>query len=146
MTMYGKKEVDLLTVEKEKEKEEVGSKYLGFLHKLAVSYKDDMDAIELITDLIHGYGEYVDHVNKMEGSIVMAKFRLSAEDYRQTIMNLDMTRKNIHNGIIASTKIVNRLCNLVDLPLFFDGDTSDRVSVGDFAKDVVVDIFDNRRR
>ncbi len=54
-------------------------------------------------------------------------------------------REWIHNSVIVSTKVINRLCESYDLPLFFEGNIEDRVEVAEFIRCVVVNVFENRK-
>ena len=58
---------------------------------------------------------------------------------------MDEKRTRIHNAAIASTKIINRLCESNRIPLFFEANIEDRVEVAEFIRDVVVNVFENRK-
>lgn len=73
------------------------------------------------------------------------KIRLEAEEYKNIIEEMDEKRTRIHNAAIASTKTINRLCEFNELPLFFQGNIEDRVEVAEFIRDVVVNVFENRK-
>lgn len=42
--------------------------------------------------------------------------------------------------------MINRLCEQNNIAKFYDGDTTDRVAVAEFAKTVVDEIFANRSK
>ncbi len=58
---------------------------------------------------------------------------------------MDKNRTIIHNSAISSTKVINRLCEAKELPLFFKGNIEDRVEIAEFIKGVVVNIFENSK-
>ncbi len=116
-----------------------------FFVKLAKIYIDDADAIEIIEDAIYIYGEYTLYVYKMESLRSILKTRLESEEYINKIQEMDKNRTIIHNSAISSTKVINRLCEAKELPLFFKGNIEDRVEIAEFIKDVVVNIFENRK-
>jgi hypothetical protein len=116
------------------------------LTNLAKIYADDVDVLEIIEDTIDVYGNYVAYVYKMESLRPILKIRLEAEEYKNIIEEMDEKRTRIHNAAIASTKTINRLCEFNELPLFFQGNIEDRVEVAEFIRDVVVNIFEKRKR
>lgn len=136
--MAYKKELNLLELS--------GNWALDYLRELSESYKEDKDALDIIADSVASYADYISHVHKMETSILGLRFRLEPEAFRAAVSNLDSTRSLLHNGVIASTKVLNRLAALSNLSPFFSGDISDRLQVADFAKDVVFNVFENRKK
>ena len=116
------------------------------LTNLAKLYADDVDILEIIEDTINVFGEYVAYVYKMESLKSILKIRLEAAEYKNIIEEMDKKRTRIHNSAIASTKVINRLCEFNELPLFFQGNIEDRVEVAEFIRDVVVNIFEKRKR
>ncbi len=118
---------------------------IEFFTKLSKLYSDDPEVLEIVEETIESYGDYLNYVYKMESLRVILKIKLEPADYRKRIEEMDANRTNIHNAAISSTKILNRLCEAKDLPLFFAGNITDRVEVAEFIKDVVLDIFENRK-
>ena len=115
------------------------------LTNLAKLYADDVDILEIIEDTINVFGEYVAYVYKMESLRSILKIRLEAAEYKNIIEEMDKKRTRIHNSAIASTKIINRLCESNRIPLFFEGNIDDRVEVAEFIRDVIVGVFENRK-
>ena len=116
-----------------------------FLTNLAKIYADDVEVIEIIEDTINGYGDYVAYVHKMESLKPILKIKLGKDEYKNSVEEMDEKRTRIHNAAIASTKIINRLCESNRIPLFFEGNIDDRVEVAEFIRDVVVNVFENRK-
>ncbi len=116
-----------------------------FLINLAKIYADDVDVLEIIEDTIDVYGNYVAYVYKMESLRPILKIRLEAAEYKNIIEEMDKKRTRIHNSAIASTKVINRLCESNELSLFFEGNIDDRVEVAEFIRDVIVGVFENRK-
>ena len=116
-----------------------------FLTNLAKLYADDVDILEIIEDTIDVYGNYVSYVYKMESLRSVLKIRLEAAEYKNIIEEMDKNRTRIHNSAIASTKVINRLCESNELSLFFEGNIDDRVEVAEFIRDVIVGVFENRK-
>ncbi len=114
--------------------------------EIAEKYKEDFEALDLIADCLESFENYVNAVNHMEKSIVILRFRLEPEAFRAAVENLDKGRRNSHNALISSVKILNRFCTTTGLTPFYTGDVTDRVEVAEFAKDVVINIFDNRKK
>ena len=115
------------------------------LTNLAKLYADDVDILEIIEDTINVFGEYVAYVYKMESLRSILKIRLEAAEYKNIIEEMDKKRTRIHNSAIASTKVINRLCESNELSLFFEGNIDDRVEVAEFIRDVIVGVFENRK-
>ena len=116
-----------------------------FLTNLAKIYADDVEVIEIIEDTINGYGDYVAYVHKMESLKPILKIKLGKDEYKNAVEEMDEKRTRIHNAAIASTKIINRLCESNRIPMFFEGNIEDRVEVAEFIRDVVVSVFENRK-
>ena len=116
-----------------------------FLTNLAKIYADDVEVIEIIEDTINGYGDYVAYVHKMESLKPILKIKLGKDEYKNAVEEMDEKRTRIHNAAIASTKIINRLCESNRIPLFFEANIEDRVEVAEFIRDVVVNVFENRK-
>ena len=117
-----------------------------FLTNLAKIYADDVEVIEIIEDTINVYGDYVAYVHKMESLKPILKIKLGKDEYKNSVEEMDEKRTRIHNAAIASTKIINRLCESNRIPMFFEGNIEDRVEVAEFIRDVVVNIFEKRKR
>ena len=116
-----------------------------FLTNLAKIYADDVEVIEIIEDTINVYGDYVAYVHKMESLKPILKIKLGKDEYKNSVEEMDEKRTRIHNAAIASTKIINRLCESNRIPMFFEGNIEDRVEVAEFIRDVVVGVFENRK-
>ena len=122
-----------------------GNWAIEFFTKLSNLYEDEADVLEIIEDTINSYGDYVNYVYKMESKKVIFRLKLEPLEYREVVQKMDSNRTNIHNAAIASTKIINRLCEPKKLELFYQGDIDDRVEVAEFIKEVVLNIFENRK-
>ena len=116
-----------------------------FLTNLAKIYADDVEVIEIIEDTINVYGDYVAYVHKMESLKPILKIKLGKDEYKNAVEEMDEKRTRIHNAAIASTKTINRVCEFNELPLFFQGNIEDRVEVAEFIKNVVTNVFENRK-
>ncbi|MPM34783.1 hypothetical protein SDC9_81370 [bioreactor metagenome] len=117
-----------------------------FLTNLAKIYADDVEVLEIIEDTVNVYGDYVAYVYKMESLRPILKIKLSMDEYKNVVEEMDKKRTRVHNAAIASTKIINRLCESNRIPLFFEGNIDDRVEVAEFIRNVVVNVFQNRKQ
>ena len=117
-----------------------------FLTNLAKLYADDVEVLEIIEDTVNVYGDYVAYVYKMESLRPILKIKLSMDEYKNVVEEMDKKRTRVHNAAIASTKIINRLCESNRIPLFFEGNIDDRVEVAEFIRNVVVNVFQNRKQ
>ena len=116
-----------------------------FLTNLTKIYADDVEILEIIEDTIDVYGEYVAYVYKMESLRPILKIKLGKDEYKNAVEEMDEKRTRIHNAAIASTKIINRLCESNRIPLFFEANIEDGVEVAEFIRGVVVNVFENRK-
>ena len=85
------------------------------------------------------------YVYKMESLRPILKIKLGIDEYKNEVEEVDEKRTRIHNAAIAATKVINRLCESNDLSLFFEGNIDDRVEVAEFIKNVVKNVFENRK-
>jgi len=102
------------------------------------------DELQIINDFINDCGAYVEKVTAMEAAMATERFRLDPSDYRELIMRLDRNRKLAHDALIASVRVVNRLCLAYDVPKAYEG-PDERIPIAEFAKNVVDEYFQERK-
>jgi hypothetical protein len=102
---------------------------------------DDLLAVE---DFINDCGRYIERVNAMEAALQVARLRMEPEDYRQLIMDLDRSRKLTHDALIASVRLVNRLCGVYGVEKIYTG-PDERIPIAEFAKEVTDEYFKERK-
>lgn len=102
----------------------------------------DEDERDLIETMIRSAADYVRAVVVMEAAASNYAGR-EAEQLRTTVAELDRSRRTVHNGLISSVDIVNRICAAHDAPLIYTGDEKRR-HYGDFALSLVQEIFEAR--
>ncbi len=98
-----------------------------------------------IEDIIDSCGKYIDAVNSMEAAITCARFRLEPEAYREYIVRLDVNRRRLHEGVIVSIKILNRLCKMAEIEPIYTGDLESRIEIAEFAMQTVNEMFNTRK-
>lgn len=123
----------------------VKKKILSLIEKIKASQsqyaKDDLKAVEnFITDC----GRYVDKVTAMEAALVSARFRMEPEDYRELIIELDRSRKYAHDALIASVRLINRLCGVYGAECVYDG-PDERILIAELAIEVAAEFFKERK-
>lgn len=127
-------------------KEYVGTLLETIETKLADPQKET--AKKLVTDFLNNCNDYVTAVYNMETSIQVARFRLDDEEYRETIMRLDKTRKTCHDCLISSINIVNRIADMVNYEHVLEiknmEERQSRITCGNLAIEVVKAYFDTR--
>ena len=102
--------------------------------------------LKILEEMLNQCGQYIEKVNNMGNVTAIAKFYIEGDEYRERLSNIDKTRSFVHNGLIVNVKLVNKLCQLYNLEPIFNGDTGDRIAVAEFAIEVVLDNFENRKR
>ena len=102
------------------------------------------DMTDCVTDAFEDCAEYVKLVVRQESMIQNARFRMDPPEFRAYVMNLDMTRRTMHDGLMSSINLVNRLANKVGLPPIAPNvDENRRETYFDFAKRVVDEYYTN---
>lgn len=104
--------------------------------------KDDLDTID---DALTQCRRYVEVVDTTEQQIKLAYVRFDGEDLREKVVNYDRQRRSAHESAISSANMLNRLSNLYGCEKIYSGG-EDRLEVADFCLEVVVQIFENRRK
>lgn len=114
--------------------------------KLADQIKksESSDDLEVLSDAMTSFREYVGKVDAGEQQILLAAVRFEGEEYREMITRYDKRRHDQHETAIANVRMVNRLADLYKCEHLFTGDDKERLQVADFCLDVVVKIFQNR--
>ncbi|SHF76596.1 Protein of unknown function [Caldanaerobius fijiensis DSM 17918] len=94
-------------------------------------------------DYIKDCNHYAKTVADMEGALTVARYRLEGEEYREYIANLDRNRKIAHDALIASTKLLNKLCKIYGEPAIYTGGES-RIEIAKFAIAVTDELVTTR--
>ena len=85
---------------------------------------------------------YVHKVVGMEQNIQMARFRMEPCEYREYVMSLDTSRRILHNALMGSIDVCNRMCAKMELPLIApDVNADERETYSNFAFKVVEEYF-----
>lgn len=105
----------------------------------------DNDLLDVIEDLIQSAVEYIRKVTYLESALIVSAKNKSGVEYRDYIQKLDENRSISHNALISNVKVVNRICKKYSLPLIYEGDENDRVKIGNFAGELVNELFMTRR-
>lgn len=103
-----------------------------------------LNDIKNVEEYIQECGNYIKRVNDMEAALTVARYRMEPEDYREYIVELDKKRKVAHDSLIASTRLLNKLCNLYGVEPIYSGSDS-RIEIADLAKAVVDEMYDTRK-
>ena len=102
----------------------------------------DMDEREILEDMIHNAADYVRQVIIMECSAINFAGREGSE-FRDKVTETDTRRSQIHNGLISTVNVVNRIAAIHNHPPIYTGE-SHRRCYGDFAINLVNEIFNGR--
>ncbi|SDF52419.1 Protein of unknown function [Thermoanaerobacter thermohydrosulfuricus] len=104
------------------------------------------DDLEIVEEYPNKCSYYIEKVVSMESAILIARFRMEPEDYRNYIMELDRSRKIAHDALIAETKILNKICQIYGYPEIYNGSFENRNEIAEFAKKIVDEFFEKRQR
>lgn len=114
--------------------------------QLTLAVKEDEIALYLIKETLNACSKYVDLIHQQEVVATVDKYRMTKEDLLYSIRTLDEHRHMVHEVIISGIKKLNLMCMEHGLDKFYEGDTEDRVAVGEFAMNIVEDSFKNRKK
>jgi len=117
------------------------------INALLKKIKDDPDLVSLVRDMVDSCANYVDTVVNMENAINVYRFRVEdPSELRVMIQRLDQTRRIVHNTVISNVRIVDRLCKINGVEPVFGGLDEDRLAIAEFAKKVVDEFFEDRKK
>jgi hypothetical protein len=102
------------------------------------------DDLQVVEDFFADCDRYVATVVAMEAAILTSRDQMTSREYREYISQLDSSRHNAHNALIASVKILGRLCQLYQVEPIYDG-PDERVPIAEFAMEVVGEMFLKRK-
>ena len=95
-----------------------------------------------ISMMLNNAADYVRSVVTME--VVAARVAdLDDEDFREERQSTDRARSNAHDAFISSVDAVNKICDAHGVPRLYTGG-AERRAYGDFAMELVADIFAKR--
>lgn len=95
-----------------------------------------------ISMMLNNAADYIRSVIAME--VVAARVTdLDPEDFREERESTDRTRSSDHNAFISSVDAVNKICDDHGVPRIYTGG-AERRAYGDFAMELVADIFEKR--
>ena len=95
-----------------------------------------------IAMMLNNAADYVRSVVRME--VVVARVcEYDPEEFREERESTDRTRSGDHNAFISSVDAVNKICDTHGVPRIYTGG-AERREYGDFAMELVADIFTNR--
>lgn len=90
--------------------------------KLAELYADDTEMLETLGDILKSFENYHAAIYEMETKmLIMNKNAYDTKDYQTMIENLDSSRTNSHNAVIANVSMLNRLAELSGQPPVYEG-------------------------
>lgn len=108
--------------------------------------KDDEDVMSRLKAVIDSAASYVEKVSILEGTIITASSLYSNVDYRNRVEKDDSDRSFAHDSLINNIKILNRyLEQMYKIEKLYIGDIEVRREVGDFAGELIHELFTTRR-
>lgn len=120
-------------------------KYFEIITKLENAIEDEFE-LELIKDALNHFNEYINIVSTESTRINLAKLRLDTKDFQDFVSSLDYERRAKHNECISDLNVLNKLCRDYKICHSLVNTELDRDKIGDEIKNIVTDIFNNRKR
>lgn len=111
---------------------------------IAKALAADPDGLDLLEMGSNNILEYVSAVCTMETRMIINKFRLEGEEWRELVTELDRSRRMAHDAAISGISFCNRMAAKMGAPLLYEGDLADRNAVGDFCGKFVAEFFNGR--
>lgn len=117
---------------------------MNSLNKIIFKYKSDSDMLFMIHDTLNSMKQYVSIITDEDILVTTRKWNMSKEELRYEVERLDKLRRTYHNEVIHGVAFLNRICKMMNIELFYDGDIEDRAAVGETAFQFVEHTFNNR--
>lgn len=103
-------------------------------------FEDDDFILEMISDAMKSFPEYVNRVYSMETQMAIISVRYDGEERANRIASLDQKRRDAHEVAIGSCSMLNRLAEEAGVEKFCP-ETDDRYVVGDFCALITCEFF-----
>ena len=110
------------------------------LDTIIAAYKEDMEALEMINDMLKSCRRYVDTIISQSSILKVQKFRLLDSEYKELLKSTQETRSLTHNAMCHLIKIVNRLAIQKELDVPYTG-SNHRIDYALFARDLCMELF-----
>lgn len=120
--------------------------YYEKIQAVIEAWKDDNDVMIMIKMALDACTQYVELVNNMETFIRTRQFHLDPDEFRESVMNLDRSRKFAHDNVISQITLLNKLATMKDLPKPYEGSMDVRWEIGQVAGDLAKEIFNQRKK
>lgn len=120
------------------------------LDKLISSYSEDSDMMNMIFDALKSFEEYHYAIYEMETKLkVFSYHNMAKEDYQDLVTGLDKRRTMLHNSVLTSVNILNRMAKQLELEPVYSGIVSEekpyRREVANAVLEYVENIIKQRR-
>lgn len=93
---------------------------------------------------LKSFADYTNVVYSMETQMMIARHRIDdPKEYQDLVMRLDQSRRAAHEGAIAATSMLNRICDISGVERVYAG-SDDRIAIGDFCGDIMHEFFQTR--
>ena len=103
--------------------------------------------LEAVDDAVTQCRRYVEVVDSTEQAIKLAGVRFDDDvaKFQELVTRYDTQHRNAHEAAIASVNMLNSMSEIYGCQKIYNGSES-RYEVADFCLEVVVAIFENRRK
>lgn len=96
------------------------------LENLITMYADDKEMLDIIYDALESFEEYHSAIYTMETKMKLYSPKsMGADERRAMTEGLDKRRTMLHNKIISSVNILNRIAETSNTAPFYDGIVSE---------------------
>jgi len=127
------------------EKQKVKQKILNLINAINGSSGQHKDSdLRAVEDFIADCGSYVERVTAMEAALATARYHMEPDNYQDLIVRLDRNRKYAHDALIASVRLMNRLCGVYNAKPVYTG-PDERILIAELAAEVAMEFFKERK-
>jgi len=116
----------------------------GKIAKLVDAVNNSAADLQGVEDCLNDCARYIANVVAMETALTVTRNCMENREYREHIAQLDSSRKRAHDALIASVKILGRLCRLYRVEPIYAG-PDERIQIAEFTMQVVGEMFQERR-
>lgn len=122
----------------------------SIIKNLITLHNTDKETLEIIQECLHSFEQYHSAIYEMETKMHIYSYKsMDADEYKTMVEEMDRRRTRMHNSVLASVNILNRLTASQNLAPVYDGTVSEekpyRRDVANAVLAYVEDVIKNRR-
>ncbi len=98
----------------------------SIIKNLITLHNTDKETLDIIQDCLHSFEQYHSAIYEMETKMRIYSYEsMDADEYKTMVEEMDRRRTRMHNSVLASVNILNRLAESQNLAPVYDGTVSE---------------------